>query len=554
MPADGPAIKKRYLKGKEARYNFDDRWETMAPLIAPSRVGIITRYEPGDDESRGVYDSTMMAAAEMMANFIAGECFNPGQVWGSMHMAHPRVKDSKPVAEWLEECRDRMLAARAASSFYAEAPEMLVDYGGFGTGCLIVEERPQPEHLTLRGFRGLHYETVKIGRFVIADGSDGLVDTLMRERKLTARVAADRWGEDQMPWVIRKALDEGKGDTPFTFLHAVQPRPKAEQGAGSKGMPWASVWLELETAEVVSEGGFRSFNAAVPRYERTPGEVYGRGRGDLAFPDAWTLNAAKRLSLEDWPMKIRPPILGGSDSVFGTLRIHPGAFTPINLRGRSIRDVILPFDTGSKPEVSQIKEEELRQSIREIFFVDSIRQLLTVNKSEMTAFEYAKKIELLYRLMGPVYGRMRREFLSREWDITFDLMLEGGAFSPPPPEVYESDGKIEVGFENPLERAQKTGGLEALALALQDLGPYAQIDPGVLERIDSDKASKYVCETRGVPARILRTDDELTERRAEQKKQQQNAAALQEAHTVSEMAKNVAPLHKAMRQPAGTAA
>ena len=489
MPADGTAIIKRYLKLKGERYNFDDRWETMAPFLAPSRMGIITTYTEGDDESRGVYDSTTMMAAEMMSMFIAGEVINPAQEWLNLSMKHPTVRDVKPVQEWCEECRDRMLRRLSASAFYAEAPESLIDYGGFGTGFLMAEERPQPKHLTLRGFRGLYFEAVKTGRFVIQDGSDGLVDTAMRERKLSARVAADRWGEAKLPEGMKQVLASGNADKVFTFVHDIEPRPKSDQTAGALGMPWMSAWVEMDSKVVVHEGGYQTFPAAIPRYLRTPGETYGRGRGDLAFPDTWTLNAAKRMGLEDWAFKIRPPILGANDSVFGTLRLVPGAFTPVNARGRDIRQVVVPFETGSHPEVSQIKEEELRRSIREIFFVDSIRQLMQVEKSEMTAFEFAKKIELLFRLMGPVYGRMEWEFLHRIVDITFALMLEGGDFSPPPPEVFETDGVVDVEFDNPISRAQRSGGVEALGMAAQDLAVIGQVYPQVWDRIEPDKLS-----------------------------------------------------------------
>ena len=186
--------------------------------------------------------------------------------------------------------------------------------------------------------------------------------------------------------------------------------------------------------------------------------------------------------------------------------------------------------------------------------MDSIRQLMQVEKSEMTAFEFAKKIELLFRLMGPVYGRMEWEFLHRIVDITFALMLSGGDFSPPPPEVFDTDGVVDVEFDNPISRAQRSGGVEALGMAAQDLAVIGQVYPQVWDRIEPDKLSQYVVTTRGVPAKVTRSDDQIAVKREQDAKERQNQAALQEALQVSEAMKNVAPMQKAMQGGNGKAA
>lgn len=536
MAADGTAIVKRYLKKKSDRANFDARWETMAPYIAPSRVGIIGGYAPGDKQTRNVFDSTTLMAAETMAMFVAGHIINPSQRWLGYEMDDPEYGSVDEVREWLEECRDITLKNANGSMFYAEGPESLVDYVGFGTGFLTIEEAPQPPNRTVRGFRGFHCQAVKTGRFVLDEGADGLVDTFWHEYELSARNIYDLWKDKQgahLPENIMNAIREGQMDKPFKIVHAVYPRPTAEQGYGATGMPWASCWVELESKHIIFESGYRVFPAAVPRYHKTPGEVYGRGRGDLAFPDTWTLNTAKRMGLEDWALKIRPPVLTRSDSVIGTLKLVPGGPTSINTHGQRIQDTIMPFQTGSHPEISHINEEELRKSIREIFYVDAIRQLLQVEKSEMTAFEFAKKIELLFRLLGPVYGRLEWEHLHRSVDTMWDIQMHSGAFPPPPPEALMTNGQINIVFQNPIAKAQRAGDAEALLLALNDLAPLAQAGfPQVFDRLDPDKTADGIFNLRGVPARWQRNDRELQALRAarqQQTDQQNQLASLESA-------------------------
>lgn len=526
----------------------------MAPLVAPSRIGITRGMNQGpavgQKQSVGVYDSTTMQAAEMMAFFIAGHVINPSQQWFGYEHVDPLANKVDAIREWNEESRDRLFKLLSACMFYAEGPEALIDYGGFGTGCLIMEEAPQPLNRTINGFRGLFCQAQKIGRYVIAEDSTGLVDSLSYEFELEARIMKGLWPDTLSPVIARAA--ESEPNKPFKIVRAIYPRPKQDQSyAGARGMPWASCWVEYEAKNILKESGYRIFPAAVPRYQKTPNEVYGRGRGDIAFPDASTLNTAKRMGLEDWALKIRPPVAMANDSVIGTLKLIPGGPMRFNTHNRPIRDVAMPWETGSHPEVSQIKEEELRRTIREIFFVDSIRQLLETHKSEMTALEYARKIELLFRLLGPVYGRMEWEFLYRIGDIGWNLMYYGKVLSPPPPELEEFGGELAITFKNPISKAQKAGDAEALLLAVNDLAPMAQIFPQMWDPFDPDEIAVGIGEVRGVPAKWMRSNKQIAALRAERQKHDQAQLQMDQLSQGAEAAGKAAPLVKALAEKAG---
>src|SRR3990170_99465 len=238
MPADGVAVIKRFIRLKGERSNFDTRWERMAPYLAPSRVGITGARSPGQKQTDGVYDSTTMLAAEMMAHFIAGHIINPGQRWQRFEMEDAEANKIDEVKEWTEECSDRYLKKVGASSFYAEGPESLIDYAGFGTGFLLCEEAPQPENRVIQGFRGFYFHAEKTGRFLIQEGPDGLVDTAFREYEMTAGNVGKQWPDSPLPENIKNSITKGEIDKNYKIIHAIYPRPRSEQGAGRYGMPW----------------------------------------------------------------------------------------------------------------------------------------------------------------------------------------------------------------------------------------------------------------------------------------------------------------------------
>ena len=558
MPADGPDLMKQYERGKSERSLFAVHWERQAHLLAPSRVGIIRQYPQGAIQTSQLFDSTTPMAAELAAHFIAGQVLSPAQQWGRMSMAHPAVVGDDDTQEWLDESRDRQLRLYAESLFYAEATEGLIDWIAFGTGHFIQEEAARSPEQRGGGFRGLACRATRTGRFVIYDGPNGLVDTSFEERKMTASAIQRQWPTGKLPELITRAIAAGKGSEVFTIIHAVAPRPVGSQrtGAGATAMPWLSAWIEERSKQVIYESGYRVFPAAVPRYQRTPGETYGRGRGDLAYPTSWTLNQAVQMSFQDWALKIQPPVLARHNAVFGSLRLVPAGLSTIDTHGGKIEDALRPWQTGSHPEVSQIKEEELRKTINQVFYVQQILDLMQIQKSEMTAFEYGKKLALLFGLIGPVYGRLMREFLTQLWNVTFDLLLHGGVFSPPPPAVYSTDGKIDVIFENPISRSQKAGEAEALGMVLNDLQLLFQDDPtqatAYLKWLDPKEVMPGLLEVRGVPVRWRRSREDVD---ALEQAEAQAASAQQQlvdAHTLASAAGKAAPMVQAL-QPAGTA-
>ena len=547
MPANGREITQRFEKLLADAANHFQQCERMAPFLAPSRLGIQGAYAPGEPQTRGVYDGTMMAAAELMAHFIAGNIIDPATRWVSYAIdPDPNLSEDEfdECMEWCQESTERTLHRAEDSAFYAEGAEALIDWGGFGTGCNLIEENPQPPNFSIRGFRGFNVCAKKTGRFLIQEGGDGKIDTVISWYDFTARVIKDLWGErGTIPENITRAIAEGKGDSKFCVIHVIEPRSKGDRsGYGATSMPWRSCWVEKESKTIIYESGYRVFPAAVPRYHRTPGEVFGRGRGQLAFPDSWTLNSAKRMSLEDWALKIKPPVLHGHDSVFGTLRLIPGAPVSVNTHGKPIKDSVAPYETGSNPEVTNINEENLRKAINERFYVQHILNLLEVSKSEMTAYEYAKKLQLLFKLIGPVYARARLEFLYANADIMFDVQSAAKDFSPPPPAMFRTNGDIRLRFQNPLELSQRAEDVEAFTMAIADLAPIGQVKPEVWDWFDVDKIGPGVMRSRGVRADWTRDFSSVQKLREERAKQDMAQLQLDQMEQMASAAGKAKPI------------
>jgi hypothetical protein len=185
-------------------------------------------------------------------------------------------------------------------------------------------------------------------------------------------------------------------------------------------------------------------------------------------------------------------------------------------------------------------EEQRRMAIRQAFYVD---QLLLAQGSAMTATEVLQRNEEKMRLLGPVLGRLQSELLQPLISRSFALLLRAGLLPPAPEELQGQD--IDIEYVSPLAKAQKLTDLQSMLRGFEVMMQVAEIAP-VMDYLDSDKLVQYLVEVTGIPARVIRSDEEVARIRRQAQQAQQQQAQMQQAMMQSEQAKNVAPLVKAV--------
>ena len=107
---------------------------------------------------------------------------------------------------------------RALAAFHDKVDE---DQVTFGTGMLFIGEGRELNRLL---FRSYHLKDV-----VLSENGDGEIDSLFITLRLTARQAAQRFGEAALGKDTREALKAGEADKEFSFLQAVMPRSERDR-------------------------------------------------------------------------------------------------------------------------------------------------------------------------------------------------------------------------------------------------------------------------------------------------------------------------------------
>jgi hypothetical protein len=468
-----------------------------------------------------------------LAATLNGSLTSDAYRWFSLTVRDDELQDDYEVREWLDDVASRMYKAFNQSNFSAEIQEVYLDGGALGTASVYLDEK-QPD---APAFSGLVFKSLNLADYAIAEDYCGVVNTLFRTFELSAIEILAKWGTANIGEKVQKALDDNKPDMKFEIVHMVYPRyaGTAPYGSFSKNLPFASVFMVTGLAgsqgrskayeQVLSEGGYYEFPHMVLRWGKSAGEVYGRGLGHIAIPDVKTLNKAKELSLKTWSKTLDMPTKSREEAIVGPLRNVPGGNTIV----RNLDDLQPLYPPGYFRESlgsEQLKGNELRESIRSVFFADLTE--LPVGPV-MTAFEVQKRLELLQRKLGPTLGRLKTELLSPCVDRVFSMMFRRGAFPPAPQALLQNGAQLDVQFEGPLAKSQRLGEVEGLERLFGAIANATQVYPDAPDNINIDVALNLESEILGVPAKVMRSADEMKQirdARAQQNAQQQQKADL----------------------------
>jgi len=525
--------------------NWKNLWDDAANYVMPHKGNINTEAMPGETQTIDVYDSTAEESLLVFAAGMLSQLTPPGELWFRYESSDEDA--SETVKAWFDDATARAAKKIYSSNFYLVLHEDFLDAGLCGTSATYLEEGKK---------NLLNFCNIPIGTYAIAENSEGMVDTVIREWKWTAHQAEGQWGRDKLPEKIRTLLSSSNSkdmDQKFTFLHAVYPRKKGEFKEGEvegKLRPIASVYVCREERCVIEEGGFYEMPHAVGRLLRTRNEVWGRGPGIQILPEVKMLNRMEMDLLLATERHVGPGWLMPDDSAYRPDNRPNGitywdASNPANKPER--------IQETSRIDYGEQKTEQKRRRIRSAFFADMFQMLSSSQemKREKTAFEVAQMIQEKLVLFSPIFARLVQEKLNPLLERVFAMMLRNGEFETPPMELAEG-GDYEISYVSKIALAIKAAQNNSLMELLKITEAMVPFDQSVAMVVDWRKAFRDVARNRGTSADWMRTDEDVDTMIENMQKAATAQQAAETAKTASETAKNLGP--KAQDAAAGAMA
>jgi hypothetical protein len=521
----------------ERRKTHDIQFERIARFVMPHKMDFITKRSYGD-QTRGkdIYDPTAAVSMNILAAHMHTSLTSPSAPWFSLKFEDKKLVDDDEASEWIEDCTKRMFAAINDSNFVSAINELYKDLCTFGTAAIEVTFVNNAKE----GFR-LVFKPVHLANCVFTESVHGYVNTFYHELELEYHQILEMFNrpQDKVPQDLKDRA-KAKPYDKCKILRCVKPNENYKPGNAGTGMrEYKCEWYWRD--ELLREEGFYELPYMVPRWDKIVGESYGFGPGTLSLPDIETLNEAKRLELRSWEKAIDPPVMGMAGGIIGDLHLEAGGYTQV----RDTR-AIAPLHDQANWSAVQIKSQELRQNIQAIFLID---QLILPERPNATATEVTIRYEMMQKVLGGTLGRLQAELLNPLVQRVFGIMHRNGQLAKLPEDIEE--GSYEVKYTGPMAKAQTSHEATAIERMFNLMLGVGQMDPSVIDAVEMPKAILSVARQWGVPADVLRGEDDIKQLQANREQAQQamqeQAMQQQQAETQGAEIANV----QALEQVAG---
>lgn len=514
-----------YGRMSGGRGNWETHWQEIAERIVPSHKNMFTNRgmgTKGEKRTEYIFDSTAALALNRFASILDSLLTPRNQTWHRLMASDSYLNKNRDVRLWFEEVNRLLFKYRYAprANFASQNQQNYKALGAYGTGCMYIDRLVNQDV-------GLRYRNIHLSEVYFEENHQGMVDKALRYFPLTARQAAQKWGEDKLPDGIGNALKINP-EREFFFIHCVKPNMEQEYGVGDyRGMPYASYYVSIDGNRLMEEGGYTTMPYAVSRYEQADGEVYGRSPGMDVLPAVKTLNEQKKTVLKQGHRTVDPVLLVHDDGIIDTFSLKPGALNAggVNSDGRAM---VQALPVGSIAIGKELMDDE-RAVINDAFLV-SLFQIL-MESPQMTATEVLERSREKGILLAPTIGRQQSEYLGPMIERELDLLSQLRLLPPMPPLLVEAQGDYRVEYDSPLSRAQRaeeaSGLMRTVETALQIVNVTQNPEP--LDHFNWDVIIPEVSDIQGVPARWMRAQEEVMAMRQGRAQQAQEQTAIQAA-------------------------
>lgn len=518
-------------------------WQQLADVLLPTQSDFTTARSPGTQRGADIYDGTPRLALRELATTIDGLIKPKTSSWFDVTTEDEQLNELDEVKLWLEAVKDKMWyhIYKKDARFIQRSCEVDLSLVCFGWGSLWIQENKAKTGLLFRSFHN--------AQVAIDENEEGIIDKISVTEMLTARQAANVYTARKLdiPTKIKDAMSQAGttgGQKRFKIVKLVMPRndydPKLK--LSKRGMPFYDALIDVESENIIEEGGYMEFPAAVPRWETSPGDIYTRSPGAMALPDAKTLQAMGKTLLIGGQRAVDPPIWVQNDSVVSPLRTFPGGITVIDASDIGQGSPVGAFPVATNLPIGRDMQADYRAMVEAAFFKNIFR--LPIESRQMTATEIIARKEEFIRTIGPVFGRLETDYIGHTVERAFAIMDRANAL-PQRPDALQ-DVKISFKFQSPIQQARKQMEIASLSQSLTLLAPIAEVQPEIMDNFNGDEIARDAPEWGGLPNRWMRTKKAVEGIRAQRSQGQGIQQTVEAGGPVSETIKNIAQAESLM--------
>lgn len=543
---DGKTIKRRVEARISDRSNIDDIWEIIERFIAPFRISVF-REKSGEGQidwrRREIFDSTAIRANANLAAHIHGAMTNSELKWFGFGFRDQKLNEDSDAKEWLEAADEITYQSIKQSNFDLEANEIYLDLTSFGGGIM----SSMPEEDDTGDLIGTRYKTLPPDEcYFDRDVNDDIIN-FYRVLQWTADAIVDKFGVDSVPREIQQAhRDPSRSLQRFKIIFCIYKRQDIAaadtyQKLAVENRPYGGKYIFWnDCSQIGEEEGYHEMPIFAPSWRRVSGSQHGFSPAMIAVWDVLTLNQLVELIMVAGEKVVDPTILTTQKGVYGDIDLSAGGTVVVKDIDKSMK----AFESRARFDVSSLNKEELRTAIAEAFYVDELK---LKESPAMTAAEVYARVQLMQRLIGPTFGRLKTHFMDPAVTRQFMINFRYKKF-PPLPESLASGAGLKIDYLGTLAKSQK---MEAAASVDRWLGTTVALSeafPSIRDIPNIDAIVREQAENEGVPTRLLNSTAVVKKNRQAQERKMAEQEQLMMLNAEGEAAQSIGKGTLAMKQ------
>lgn len=506
-------------------------WMEISALMIPEDSWYSDPAVTTSEQRRYVFDTTAPVALERFAAYLHNEMTNPQSQWIKGVAYH--ATDGRPaqhllphhIREWEERARSVALyeLAKPGVGFYPAIHTLWLALGAYGTACMHVGWDEDRGHLRI--------ETFPLQNVCFDTSASGCPDTVYRKWCPTVRQAKQRW-PGQWDGVSMK------DDEVVELLHVVRPvvdlAPTERAKWTQLGFKYSSLWIDKGRKRLLGEAkGFKTMPYIVARWYLPPNATrYGRSPAMTVLPSVRLLNRMSAVVIRSGEKAMDPPLALRDGALMSPLRLFPGGitFTDGDVKPEPL------FPGNQNFQVAEFMLQMHQGLVREAFFVPLITQ---PERAVVSATQALQEQDERNRAMSPQLVRVYYELMEPLFASILSILGDKGKLGDGVP-----DWTMTLGLTSTLMASALTVEAMATARWLEGVGATAQLDPNILDAINTDVVADVLHAGSGAPIGVLKA---LPERQKARKVRSEQAQAAQQQQNALQQGEMLAKLGPAMQ-------
>lgn len=502
--------------------------QEIATHFYPERATFTLTRSLGEDFAGNLYTSYPLLTRRDLGNQFASMLRPTAKPWFHMQRRYQETEKTevRRVLESFEEAQRRAMYD-PISQFTRATKEGDHDFAAFGQCAISIEIN----HASKAGSHIL-YRCWHLKDLAWQEDEAGKIEAKFRKWKTTLHTLRRTFK------ALPSQLESRHTLKPFDeheVVHMVVPADMYNKGTK---LPYWGIWYDSANDYILDETPLWTGYYVIPRWQTVSGSQYAYSPATVAaLPDARLIQAMTYTLLEASEKAASPPIIATQDAVRSDLALYAGGVTWLDSEyDERLGDALRPLTQDFRGlQYGPQMNADVRALIREAFFLNKLA--MPQQGPEMTAYEVGQRVQEYIRNAMPIFEPMEAEYNAALCEDTFELLWRNGAFGDPrnwPKELLDS--QIEFRFESPLHDAIEQQKGHKLMEVKTMLADAAAIEPTAIGLIDFQKALRDAMEGIQVPAKWMRSEDEMRQFA----QAQEQAAAAQQMLASMEQASNVA--------------